>query len=68
MLAEFNDGRSKSLYCIAATVLEIKDLETSLWQARKQTEKMALKEKSQVLRELLSEIAIRKKLELKLRK
>ena len=68
MLAEFNDGRSKSMYCIAATVLEIKDLETALRQARKQTEKMTLKEKSQVLRELLNEIAIRKKLELKLRK
>jgi hypothetical protein len=68
MLAEFNDGRSKSMYCIAATVLEIKDLETALWQARKETEKMVLKEKSHVLRELLNEIAIRKKLELKLRK
>jgi len=68
MLAEFNDGRSTSLYCIAVTVLEIKDLETALLQARKQTEKMALKEKSQVLRELLNKIATRKKLELKLRK
>ena len=68
MLTEFNEGRSKSLHCIAATVLEIKDLETILRQARKQTEKMTLKEKSQVLRELLNEIAIRKKRELKLRK
>jgi hypothetical protein len=68
MLSEFNEGRSKSLYCIAATILEIKDLEIILREARKKTYKMALKEKSQVLRELLSETAIRKKLELKLRK
>jgi len=68
MLAEFNEGRSKSQFCIAATILEIKDLKTVLQGARKQTNNLELKEKSQVLNKLLNDIASRKKLQLKLRK
>ena len=30
ILAEFNEGRSKTLYCVAATVLEIGELESVL--------------------------------------
>ena len=35
MLREFNEGRSKSYYCIAATVLEIEELRNALDNARK---------------------------------
>ena len=38
MLEEFNDGRSKSYYCIAATLLPMKDLETSLTKAKQEIE------------------------------
>jgi hypothetical protein len=35
MLKDFNEGRSKSYYCIAATVLEIEELGEALTQAKK---------------------------------
>lgn len=68
MLQEFNEGRSKSHYCIAATVLEIDELEKALAEARKESAGLDLKGKSKVLRSILDEIAGRKKYSLKLRK
>jgi hypothetical protein len=35
MLQEFNEGRSKTLYCIASTVLEIEELEHALREVKK---------------------------------
>ncbi len=35
MLQEFNEGRSKSYYCIAATVMEIGELEEALTRSRR---------------------------------
>ncbi len=68
MLVNFNEGRSKSYFCIAATVLEIEELEEALNEARKQSPALGIKEKSKVLHSLLDEIAGRKHLLLKLRK
>ena len=45
MLREFNEGRSKSYYCIAATVLEIAELEKALATARKNSDGLAMKKK-----------------------
>ncbi len=39
MLREINDGRSKSCYCVAATVLEISELQDILTKAREQYKK-----------------------------
>jgi len=68
MLLEFNDGRSKGHYCIAATVLEISELQDALTNARKQSEGMQLKEKAKVMHTLLELIANKKGYILKLRK
>ncbi|MFH1634999.1 MAG: DUF3795 domain-containing protein [Chloroflexota bacterium] len=45
MLADFNEGRSKRYYCIAATVLEIGELEAALTQAKKDSAGLAVKDK-----------------------
>ena len=68
MLTEFNEGRSKTLYCVAATILEIGELERVLDEARAKSKELDLKEKSEVMHSLLNEIANNKKYLLKLRK
>jgi hypothetical protein len=68
MLREFNEGRSKSYYCIAATVLEIEDLKKSLAEARKQTRGLEPKKKARILHVILDRVADRKKCYLRLRK
>ncbi len=67
-LREFNEGRSKTFYCIAATVLSIDELESVLEKARKKTVGLDIAAKSEVLHSLLTEIAEDKKYFLKLRK
>jgi hypothetical protein len=68
MLKEFDDGRSKTYYSIAATVMEIKDLEESLEEARMQTVNLETKKKAKILRGILDQVADRKNYFLKLRK
>ena len=73
MLKDFDEGRSKSLYCIASTLLPITDLETSLEKAeqKSKTDKAALdndKVKSKILTDLLNESAARNEVRLRLRK
>jgi len=68
MLKEFNEGRSKTYYCIAATVLEIEDLEKSLAEARKQANGLEPKEKARILHAILDRRAEKRKILLKLRK
>ena len=68
MLREFNDGRSKSYYCIAATVLKIGELQETLDKARKQSEGMETKQKAKVMHSILESIAQDKGYFLKLRK
>jgi hypothetical protein len=67
-LAGFNDGRSKSYYCIAATVLGIPDLRKAVREAEKRSAGMSLKEKAKILHGLLDEIAAREGCILKIRK
>jgi len=67
MLQDFNEGRSKTYYCIAATVLEIEELETALKRAR-EFSKLDIKEKSRILRSILDELAEKKHYHLELRK
>ncbi|MCJ7444858.1 MAG: DUF3795 domain-containing protein [Methanotrichaceae archaeon] len=68
MLQEFNEGRSKSYYCIASTVLEIEELKEALDEAKKKSKGLDIKEKSKVLHSILDEFAAQKKYFLKLRK
>jgi len=68
MLREFNEGRSKSYYCIAATVMETGELEEALTKAKKNSDGLVIKEKSRVLHSILDEIAKQRNYFLKLRK
>jgi len=68
MLQNFNEGRSKSYYCIAATVLEINELDAALIQATKDSTNLDIKDKSKVLHSILDEIAKKSNYLLKLRK
>ena len=68
MLQEFNEGRSKTYYCIAATVMEIEELEAALKQARATAENLDLKGKSKLLHGILDGVAAKKQYLLKLRK
>jgi hypothetical protein len=68
MLSEFNDGRSKTFYCIAATILEIDELENVLEEARKKSMGFGLKAKSEVMHSLLNKIAENRNYSLRLRK
>jgi hypothetical protein len=68
MLQTFNDGRSKSYYCIAATVLEVDELQEVLEKAKEQSKDMPLKEKSKIIHSLLENISSEKGYLLRLRK
>ena len=68
MLRNFNEGRSKSYYCIAATVLPVEELQAALLKAKKQTEGLDIKPKSQHLHTILNEIAAHLGYSLRLRK
>jgi len=68
MLQEFNEGRSKSYYCIVATILDIGELKEALTKARKDSTGLEIKDKSKVFHLILGELAERKNYYLKLRK
>lgn len=73
MLKHFDEGRSKSFYCIATTLLSITDLEESLRNSeeKQKPENIGLddiKTKSRILKGFLNDSAVRKGIDLKLRK
>lgn len=72
MLKDFDDGRSKSFYCIAATLLPVAELETLLGEAEHKikVEKVKAgdtKTKAKILRGFLEGFAAKGGVELKLR-
>ena len=73
MLNYFDEGRSKSFYCLAAALLPITDLEKSLARSehRIETNKIEagdIKTRADILRELLEYFAAEERIQLKLRK
>ena len=68
MLEGFNEGRSKTYYSIAATVMEPEELKGAIDQARRSSAGLDLEERSRALHAALDAIAVRKKYILKLRK
>jgi hypothetical protein len=71
MLKNFNDGRSKSFYCIATTLLPISDLEHSLQKMENKFQNSTIfmkKDKSKILKNILNKSAIKNNIKLKLRK
>jgi hypothetical protein len=68
MLAEFNEGRSKTFYCIVATVMDIPEIEQVIAQARYKYAGADIKTKSKALHAILDRIAQERGYNLKLRK
>jgi len=73
MIRDFNDGRSRSFYCIATTLLPIADLEASLAKAQNELRSSKIgpddvKSKPKVLKGFLSACAARDGTELRLRR
>lgn len=69
LLTNYNDGRRKSLFCIAVNLLEIEDLRHVIKQIKTQIQpNMQLKEKAAIAVGLLNEIAEQRNISLKLRK
>ena len=70
LLSGFNDGRKKTLFCTAVTLLDLLELREVLRQIenRSDLETLMLKEKSAFAAELLKAAAAKNNIELKLRK
>jgi hypothetical protein len=68
MMAGYDDGRSKSFYCIAATVMEPEELERALVSVEASSAGAERKEKARAMRRALEEIAAEKHYNLVLRK
>ncbi|WP_418436747.1 DUF3795 domain-containing protein [Blautia sp.] len=70
LLSGFNDGRKKTLFCTAVTLLDLQELREVLRQIenRSDLETLMLKEKSAFAAELLKAAAAKNNIELKLRK
>jgi hypothetical protein len=68
MLEDFDEGRSKSYYCVVATVLTIDELKAALKKARAISEGGDPREKAKILHSALDDIAERNSYCLRLRK
>ena len=73
MLEEFNEGRSRSFYCIATALLSVEDVKKSIDSAKKEVKSLGVrkddvKSKAKILRKTIQNIADKKGIDLKLRK
>ena len=68
MLAEFDDGRSKSFFCVVATVMDVGEITHAIAQAEDESAGRDVKEKSKALHALFDKIAEERGYHLKLRK
>ncbi len=68
MLAEFNEGRSKSFYSIVATIMDIQEIRQAVARARNESVGKDIKGRSKALHLIFDEIAEEKKYNLRLRK
>jgi hypothetical protein len=68
LLADYNDGRSKTFYCLSVQLLPLDKLKPALTQAQKKiTSEMTPKDKTKVVREVFNGVAAKSGVELKLR-
>ena len=70
LLSNYNDGRKKTLFCVAVNLLELQELRNVIGQLEgdPEMEMRTLKEKSAFAAGLLQETAAKKNIELKLRR
>ncbi len=68
LIENYNDGRKKTLFCLAVNLLELDDLRKVMAQIKEQETGLSVKEKAAYIAELLQESAKQKGICLKLRK
>lgn len=68
LLSGYNDGRRKTLYCVATNLLDIGDVEAALRECEASVGKAPIRERAARMAHALKEIAARRGIELKLRK
>ena len=68
LINEFKKGRSRSYYCIAATVLGIDELRDALGEATAKSNLSNITDKSKLMHSILDRIALKKGYHLSLRK
>ena len=68
LLNSYNDGRKKTLFCVAVNLLELEDLENVIAELDERASNLSLKEKAALASGLLQEAAEKKNIILKLRK
>ena len=68
LLAGYNDGRRKTLFCLAANLLELEELSSLLEETEEQARPFSLKERAAYMAEQLRNCAEKNRIELKLRK
>lgn len=68
MLKNYNEGRSKSFYCLSVTLLSIEGIEKSIQIAHDKSKGLDLKAKAKILKEELKKTAEKEKVELKINK
>jgi hypothetical protein len=67
-LTEFNDGRSRSYYCIAVTVMTLDELDGALEEGVRRSNSREIMDRSKMMHTLLDSIACARGYQLKLRK
>ncbi len=68
LLADYNDGRSKTFYCLSVQLLPLDKLKPALTQAQKKVAaEMTPKDKTKLVREAFNGVAAKSGVELKLR-
>lgn len=68
LLENYNDGRKKTLFCLAVNLLELDDLRKVMELIKEDEEHLSVKEKVVRMTRLLHEVAAQKGISLKLRK
>jgi len=71
LLSNFNDGRKKTLYCLAATLLPLDKLQGALSEAKRHVEKSGetdQKENARIMKEILESLAVNENESLRMRK
>ena len=70
LLSNYNDGRKKTLFCLAVNLLELQELQAVLREieCRSDMETLTLKEKSAFVARLLQDAASHREIDLKLHK
>ena len=70
LLSNYNDGRKKTLFCVAVNLLELQELQTVLREIDRKPDMktMTIKEKSAFVAGLLQDAAAEKNIDLKLHK